>query len=177
MPTEAQLHAAQQRGCKVERLLAESHGLGVEEQEAPPPPPNPEEFGARFGEDVGGGAGQLLPPPPAQGTVNSRTGGIASNPAGRPRLIQQYVLALLFANFAEVEGERWGGRDAESAHFMTALHECHWAKSSLVSVFILVFLLFYFIYKELTVIMPLNLLDICRQISVLGIVEYGSRWC
>ena len=81
MPTIAQLHAAQQRGRETDRLLTESLSLGVEEQQLPPPPPpNPEEFGAHFGGDDGGGAGQLLPPPPPhQGTVNSRTGGMAGS--------------------------------------------------------------------------------------------------
>ena len=47
------------------------------------------------------------------------------------------MLALLFyatggrdADFAAEEGERRGGWDAESAHFLTGLHECHWVKKS-----------------------------------------------
>ena len=57
------------------RLLAESLGVPVQEQQlAPPPSPNPDDFGASFGEDDGGEAA-----PPAQATANSRTGGIAGS--------------------------------------------------------------------------------------------------
>lgn len=55
------------------------------------------------------------------------------------------MLALLFyatggrdADFAAEEGERRGGWDAESAHFLTGLHECHWVKKSLVRLSIII---------------------------------------
>jgi hypothetical protein len=73
IPSETQ--AAQQRGCEADRLLAESLGVPVQEQQlAPPPSPNPDDFGASFGEDDGGEAA-----PPAQATANSCTGGIAGS--------------------------------------------------------------------------------------------------
>ena len=74
MPSETQIQAAQQRCQEANRLLAESLGVPVQEQQlAPPPSPNPDDFGANFGENDGGEDA-----PPAQATANSRTGGIAN---------------------------------------------------------------------------------------------------
>jgi hypothetical protein len=81
MPSEAQRHAAQQRGRETDRLLAESLGLGVEEQQLPPPPPpNPEEFGAHFGGDDGGSGGAS---PPAQARGPSEVKNNAQRNQGR----------------------------------------------------------------------------------------------
>jgi hypothetical protein len=75
MPSETQIQAAQQRCQEAIRLLAESLGVPVQEQQlAPPPSPNPDDFGASFGEDDGGEAA-----PRAQATANSCTGGIAGS--------------------------------------------------------------------------------------------------
>lgn len=55
-----------------------------------------------------------------------------------PQLIQRYVLALLFyATGGHDEsdpadtGNHHGGWEADMAHFLTGLHECHWVKKGL----------------------------------------------
>lgn len=55
-----------------------------------------------------------------------------------PQLIQRYALTLLFyatgghdENNPAEEATNRGGWNSDMAHFLTGLHECHWAKKSL----------------------------------------------